>query len=335
MAIWGLFLYCSSGPFDQRPKMVHHPTMDPNEMIGDMCFDEANSYLFRVARKAPKSAIDWILEHWDRLDSVYLRMIPQLLAGRDDVILPPIASAFSYVIHFWAEKREKAAYPIICKLLHDADGTNDVLQDDVVDTLPAILINVFDGDPAPLQSVIEDPNADELARAQALAALAFVVADGQLKKGWMHSYLLTLRSSMQPRGASFIWEAWATTVAVLGFEDLRSEVVDLIKLGYLEETGLDLEEFDELVAVGIEDPLEALEEEDIRPYSTVFRELGYRGIKGFSNETDEEEVDSYDDELCDAPVPQEPAINVNREIGRNDPCPCGSGKKYKKCCLKA
>ncbi|MED4986482.1 SEC-C metal-binding domain-containing protein, partial [Geobacillus stearothermophilus] len=20
-------------------------------------------------------------------------------------------------------------------------------------------------------------------------------------------------------------------------------------------------------------------------------------------------------------------------IGRNDPCPCGSGKKYKKCCM--
>ena len=24
---------------------------------------------------------------------------------------------------------------------------------------------------------------------------------------------------------------------------------------------------------------------------------------------------------------------VSREAGRNDPCPCGSGKKYKKCCL--
>ncbi|MBP8980321.1 MAG: SEC-C domain-containing protein [Syntrophobacterales bacterium] len=21
-------------------------------------------------------------------------------------------------------------------------------------------------------------------------------------------------------------------------------------------------------------------------------------------------------------------------MGRNDPCPCGGGKKYKKCCLK-
>lgn len=23
------------------------------------------------------------------------------------------------------------------------------------------------------------------------------------------------------------------------------------------------------------------------------------------------------------------------KVGRNDPCPCGSGKKYKKCCLHA
>ena len=24
---------------------------------------------------------------------------------------------------------------------------------------------------------------------------------------------------------------------------------------------------------------------------------------------------------------------MNKKIGRNDPCPCGSGKKFKKCCL--
>ncbi|WP_300923614.1 SEC-C metal-binding domain-containing protein, partial [uncultured Desulfovibrio sp.] len=23
------------------------------------------------------------------------------------------------------------------------------------------------------------------------------------------------------------------------------------------------------------------------------------------------------------------------KVGRNDPCPCGSGKKYKKCCGRA
>jgi preprotein translocase subunit SecA len=30
------------------------------------------------------------------------------------------------------------------------------------------------------------------------------------------------------------------------------------------------------------------------------------------------------------PVRQEP-IKVGPKIGRNDPCPCGSGKKYKNC----
>jgi preprotein translocase subunit SecA len=26
------------------------------------------------------------------------------------------------------------------------------------------------------------------------------------------------------------------------------------------------------------------------------------------------------------------AITAGETVGRNDPCPCGSGKKYKKCC---
>ena len=25
-------------------------------------------------------------------------------------------------------------------------------------------------------------------------------------------------------------------------------------------------------------------------------------------------------------------VNEGPKVGRNDPCPCGSGKKYKKCC---
>jgi preprotein translocase subunit SecA len=36
----------------------------------------------------------------------------------------------------------------------------------------------------------------------------------------------------------------------------------------------------------------------------------------------------------DAPIPDAPVerAKADKEPGRNDPCPCGSGKKYKKCC---
>jgi hypothetical protein len=30
---------------------------------------------------------------------------------------------------------------------------------------------------------------------------------------------------------------------------------------------------------------------------------------------------------------EEPYVRAEPKIGRNDPCPCGSGKKYKKCCM--
>jgi len=29
---------------------------------------------------------------------------------------------------------------------------------------------------------------------------------------------------------------------------------------------------------------------------------------------------------------REPVKRKNAKVGRNDPCPCGSGKKYKQCC---
>ena len=31
------------------------------------------------------------------------------------------------------------------------------------------------------------------------------------------------------------------------------------------------------------------------------------------------------------PQKQKPVVKKDK-VGRNDPCPCGSGKKYKKCC---
>ena len=34
----------------------------------------------------------------------------------------------------------------------------------------------------------------------------------------------------------------------------------------------------------------------------------------------------------DGELQHEPVVNPDRKVGRNSPCPCGSGKKFKKCC---
>lgn len=52
--------------------------------------------------------------------------------------------------------------------------------------------------------------------------------------------------------------------------------------------------------------------------------------KGISEPSTEREEDYT--RMFPSQIPK--TIRHGKKIGRNDPCPCGSGKKYKKCCLK-
>ena len=53
------------------------------------------------------------------------------------------------------------------------------------------------------------------------------------------------------------------------------------------------------------------------PAPAAVRVPGWREIHGTNGEA----------------APSEPRMLAGVKVGRNDPCPCGSGKKYKKCCL--
>ena len=72
-------------------------------------------------------------------------------------------------------------------------------------------------------------------------------------------------------------------------------------------------------------------------HDTEFRRNWYRSHPFLPSLLDAEEEfdedDEFDDDEEDDPLP--PADTIIREVrvGRNDPCPCGSGKKFKKCCL--
>ena len=47
-----------------------------------------------------------------------------------------------------------------------------------------------------------------------------------------------------------------------------------------------------------------------------------------------------EDEVAETAAPgggeqHQPYVRGQRKVGRNEPCPCGSGKKYKHCCGRA
>lgn len=58
----------------------------------------------------------------------------------------------------------------------------------------------------------------------------------------------------------------------------------------------------------------------------------------WAEEDAENDADVWDGDYnyeYDKTLLPEPYVRAEKKIGRNDPCPCGSGKKYKKCCLDA
>jgi hypothetical protein len=75
--------------------------------------------------------------------------------------------------------------------------------------------------------------------------------------------------------------------------------------------------------VNVEDP------EELRRYMAVYNER-IAGRRLWDGAEDDRGAD--DEPAAELPWPE--TIHVAPQVGRNDPCPCGSGKKFKKCCAK-
>jgi preprotein translocase subunit SecA len=90
------------------------------------------------------------------------------------------------------------------------------------------------------------------------------------------------------------------------------------------------------VSIGINDPYEEVEKnlkdpfqrKDKNKIENIFELYGTILNTGarYSEDVGYSEYDNYDDDEIPQPA-------VSNKIGRNDPCPCGSGKKYKMCCM--
>jgi SWIM/SEC-C metal-binding protein len=66
----------------------------------------------------------------------------------------------------------------------------------------------------------------------------------------------------------------------------------------------------------------------MKEVTAIFKEHGWEYTIELDKSKDEDIADL--EILLNIPKP----VTVDKKIGRNEPCPCGSGMKYKKCCGK-
>ena len=69
-------------------------------------------------------------------------------------------------------------------------------------------------------------------------------------------------------------------------------------------------------------------EERLKEVASIFEEKGWEYTIGLEPDKPEDITDL--EILLNRPKP----VAAEKKVGRNVPCPCGSGRKYKRCCGK-
>lgn len=258
-------------------------------------------------------------------------------------------------IYLLAEFREKKAFPLIVDLLKLSHNDLESLFGDV--DMGNFLASTYNGNFSLLEEIIEDEKVDEFSRWEALKALVTLEKEGILTREFILNYLKKLfECRLSREDHSVIWIALITTCFDLKATDLGGQALKAFDEGLVEEEfGVSRDEIVDNLIHG-KDTFDSSdfyyiikstidEMKDWPCFKEEPRELDFKGDKKEKNiferlmsNNDNDDYNDLEEECfdqdCEIHHPQKPMpIVKGKKTGRNEPCPCGSGKKFKKCCL--
>ncbi len=286
---------------------------------------------------------------------------PALIAALDRVSADPAhflkhgeECLHLFAIYLLAQFRERRALDAFIRFFSlPGEVALDLTGDMVMENGAAVIASVCGGDPAPLLRLAHDESVNEYVRGQAIAGLLVQSVWGERSREAVITDLRGFFSSLPEPGDGFVWAELVGAVSDFNALELLPEVRRAFVEELVDESIIGLDDID---------PAEMHEQREYPPPSPEerFRWFCERNAPidavaecsswlCFDDEEEEdlepwEEDILIDSEVCRAsdpaedydyraPLPPQPYI-APPKIGRNETCPCGSGKKYKKCCGK-
>ena len=247
------------------------------------------------------------------------RIIPallNLLRGAQNNI-DSVANSESYIAHIYsmyllAQFREPRAYPLIADFFSiPGEVTLDVTGDVVTEDLNRILASVSGGDTGRIELLVQDENVNGYVRGAALNGLLVLVARGAKTREEVMDYFQSLFHGGLERKWSHAWDSLVRCCCELYPKEVMEDIERAFTDDLIDEQFIGADWAPEILSLGQEKVLQRLTENK-----------RYRYI--------EDVIQEMEWWACFDQPQKKPRKKV--KVGRNDPCPCGSGKKYKRCC---
>ncbi|GAA0277286.1 hypothetical protein LNAOJCKE_1263 [Methylorubrum aminovorans] len=266
-----------------------------------------------VAEHMPKDALRQAVTEPEAIAEAVLGLLATA-AEDPDAPSEHEANLLFWGLHALAAARDPRVYAPLMRLLHqDGEAVEALLGDATTITTARIIASVFDGDAGPLHALILDSAADGFIRNEAFTALAYLTRQGRLPLEDARALLLRFDAAQAAVEGDMAWVGWEEAIAYLGLTDLAPRSQAARRDGRLTDEFSDAAWFRKALRQASAEPPDLSEFGD--RYGTL---------------DDPVEALAWTEESYGQPV-----TNPFKDVGRNDPCPCGSGKKFKKCCLNA
>lgn len=227
-----------------------------------------------------------------------------------------------YAMCLLAQFREVRAYPLVVRLGRLPGELLDSLCGDfITEDFSSVLVSVCGGEVAGIQSLIEDEAVNVWVRSVAFDCLVALVAAGQRSREEIIDYFRRLFRGGLERRLSHVWTSLVCCSCDLYPGELMEEIKQAFADGLIDPT-----------EVGMDSVNGDLEKGKEWVMARLARERRHRLI----DDAAEHMANWYREDARPAASltwsPTTSPVRSTPKVGRNDPCPCGSGKKYKKCC---
>jgi hypothetical protein len=285
----------------------------------------------------PQEAVQEALQRREEITPHLLRslqeaaQLPSSLEPEEPPFLP------IYAMYLLAQFRDQRACPLIidlCKLpIKELDR---LLSDLITEGLPRIIASVFDGNIEPIKSIIENESLDPYVRGSALRSLSILVYEDVLPRADVISYMTELFRGRLEKKHSHIWDELASEAVDLHAISLAEDIQKGYEEGLLSPGYMNFEDAERSFAMLEEDVLAHSKANGRGLINDAIKEMGwwacFRSEKASRHKLKASRHKLNDEHLQAKTNNPETVMRSHEKIGRNDPCPCGSGKKYKKCC---
>ncbi len=308
----------------------------------------------------PTEAVKYAMENKEEAIPELLEILEYTLNNAET-----LSKDENYLVHFpaiyiLAYFQEKKAYENIIKIaMLPDDLAYDLLGDTITEDFKNILASVCDGNIEPLKGIIENSSLDEFMRTEALESLLILLNHGVVSREQLVFYFKELFNGKLEVDYSYVWETLPRCCSLIHPKGLTNEIEKAVTDEKVMGLLADLPFMNQQLERSVKEVLNDLKEDE--EYCLISEEDVYfleDWVGGFSCEEDDEDEDEDDDddeylfdeddenemegeqlmrsylnEYKGSEISKEVPFRRESFVGRNEPCPCGSGKKYKKCCL--